>query len=1270
MEVAMSRYSIKLSGLLSFVLMVSAALAQKTTGEIKGTIQDPENAFVPKASVSAKDTSTGLAFSTVSGGDGAYVVPNLLPGKYSMTVTAPGFQKSLIDDIVVETGRSTEVQVKLEVGAISQTVEVSGSAIALETTSNQVATTVRNDYIRDLPIAGRDVLQFSSLSAGFTPGPSTEPGTFNGLFQGALNVSLDGTNVNDNRYKSTNGYASLVALRLDAIEEVTVSTAGLQADAAAGGAMTLQFMTRRGTSQYHGSVFEEVRNDYFNATDFFTHLRGLPKPSQKLNDAGASLGGPLKIPFVPYFKNKLFFFLNYEDAPVPGASTKTATTLTPAAQAGNYAYLGTDGNMHTVNVLALAGTAGYTSKIDPIVQTELTTINGTLSKATLLPISNNYFQQTVNWKIPTGLRDEYPTARLDYQITDKVAYHVAWNLRHNHTDPTGPSYPGLPGASGESKETHYALSNGVDTTFTPSIFNSFKFGIQSTIIGLNIGNSIHQWASQGDTSITFGSGLSAFIPTAHPTIRGNPAYTFSDQLSWVKGKHNMKFGASGIYTRFYESDYYGNAGVLNYTLGVASSDPINSVFVAANFPFIPATTLSTPAALYATLTGRVSSISGTQNINEKTRQYEKFAPLVYRENYASWGAFFQDSFRVSPVLTLNYGFRWEVPGVMTNTNNTFMAPVVGDLLAPSAAPFEPGVFGPAGPNYVPAIAQRSVTYSISHVNPAPNFGFAWNPRADTGLMAKLLGGGRTVIRGSYGISYFDEGLNVDYWTNTNAGNWQLVTAAAGAQFAAGSLTLESPNPPFVTAPSAFTPPFSEYQFAFNNYDVATTKANMHEPYVQTWNLGIQRELSKTTLLEVRYVGNKTTHKWHQYTLQEVNIFENGFLPEFQNAQKNLAINEANGKGATFQNLGLAGEAPLPIFEHSFGPNGSFGALAPGSSWTSATFVNQLLQGQIGTTAATLQGRTASNEGYYCRLVGANFGPCRDLGYTGASSYPINFWAPNPYVGQNDWMADNSWGNYNGLQITLRQRLSHGATLTFNYAWSHALTDMPTQSTSSGNVENYTTIRDFRLDKAPLGNDRRQTYGVYGTYDLPFAPGRKWNFRNPVLSRVLGGWAVGAIVNVRSGAQAFVGSAYRTINNYGDGGVLLQGISASQFRGMLLESPRSLPAGVAAVTTADPSLIGVSGTANPAYLAPWQVAGTLGDRFYITGAWNWTLDTSLKKDIRVNDRLHFTLQGEFLNLLNHPEFDLPTITPTSTTFGQVTSSMVGPRNIQLRGYLRW
>src|SRR5262249_1637824 len=148
---------------------------------------------------------------------------------------------------------------------------------------------------------------------------------------------------------------------------------------------------------------------------------------------------------------------------------------------------------------------------------------------------------------------------------------------------------------------------------------------------------------------------------------------------------------------------------------------------------------------------------------------------------------------------------------------------------------------------------------------------------------------------------------------------------------------------------------------------------MRNPYVQNWTLGIQREIARDTILEVRYVGNKTTHKWHLYNIQEVNIFENGFLQEFKNAQTNLAINQAAGVNS-FQNLGRAGQVPLPVFEAAFGARGSQAALAAGSSWTSSTFITNLQQSAVATLAQTLSGATRANSVYYCRLVGNNFTP--------------------------------------------------------------------------------------------------------------------------------------------------------------------------------------------------------------------------------------------------------------------------------------------------------
>jgi hypothetical protein len=225
---------------------------------------------------------------------------------------------------VVETGRTTDLPVHLILGSVQQTVEVKGATTALETTSNQVADTVRNDYVQNLPLGGRDTLPFALLSAGTTTS-GAGASTFNGLPEASLNISLDGINNNDQRYKSgSQGFSEKAPLRLDAIDEVTVATTGTEADTAAGGAMQIRFTTKRGTDKYHGKVFEELRNDDLNANGFFNNARGLPIAKVRLNDAGGQLGRPLPIP-VSFLKHKLFFFVNYEQLPASGTSGRSGT---------------------------------------------------------------------------------------------------------------------------------------------------------------------------------------------------------------------------------------------------------------------------------------------------------------------------------------------------------------------------------------------------------------------------------------------------------------------------------------------------------------------------------------------------------------------------------------------------------------------------------------------------------------------------------------------------------------------------------------------------------------------------------------------------------------------------------------------------------------------------------------------------------------------------------------------------------------------------------
>ena len=169
--------------------------------------------------------------------------------------------------------------------------------------------------------------------------------------------------------------------------------------------MTIQFTTKRGTNKYHGSLFEQFQNDDLNANSFFNNMRRLPIAKVRANDFGGDLGGPLNVPHVAFLKHKLFFFVNFEAAPRPGSANASTTLLTPEAQSGVFRYAGTDGQQHTVNVLSLGGAAGYQSTIDPTVASTLSTVNGTVSKGSVLPSSSNFYQQTLE------LEDRHRLAR-------------------------------------------------------------------------------------------------------------------------------------------------------------------------------------------------------------------------------------------------------------------------------------------------------------------------------------------------------------------------------------------------------------------------------------------------------------------------------------------------------------------------------------------------------------------------------------------------------------------------------------------------------------------------------------------------------------------------------------------------------------------------------------------------------------------------------------------------------------------------------------------
>ena len=1274
-------------GVLVTICCAPFAAGQGTmNGEIRGTVQDPSGALVPNVALKAKDVSTGLEKATASDANGGFVFLNLQPGTYRLTATAPGFQTTVYDSLLIETARVTDITVRMRVGDITEVVEVQATAVQLETSSNQLATTVTNTYIQELPFNGRDILNFALLMPGSQTANdrSGRNSTFNGLPNAALNITIDGVNNNSQRFKSGGtSFFEFAPSRLDAVEEITVSTSGGGAEASGEGAMQIRFTTKRGTDKYHFKIFEQFQNEDLNANDFFKNMRGQPISKSRTQNFGGNFGGKL-VPWVPYLRNKLFFFANFEMSPVPGSTTLSTNTLTAASQAGNFTYNGTDGQAHTVDLLTAARAGGLTSTIDPTIGAMLGRINATRANASgFLPVPNQPYFQTMTWVQPTNTTTVWPTVRLDYQVSPAIAWHGTWNLRHQLIDGSAPPYPGSPYTwTNGYKITTYVATNSLDWTIRPNILNTFTFGVQSNGEFFYAGADPHQWAPYGNKVLIMPSQantgtpiIATDIPTSGnitPFIRNNPVFELSNNLSWVKGKHKFSMGGKMLHTSFWETSY-GTAGLPNYTLGIASGDPVSTILQSA-LPGISTTNgdLTNAQNLYALLTGRLSSVSVNTNVDENTQKYAPFAPVTQRFAFTTAALYFQDSFRLTPRLTLNYGIRWQFDGVIHNTNGIDTSPDVSSFLGPSTALFQPGVLNG---NLNPVFKVTTHPYSHDYVNPAPNFGFAWNPSGYKGLLGKILGDGKTVIRGSYRLAQYNEGLNViSNLLPGNPGSSQSGALNPGAPgFTAGGLNLSSTIPSFDLNPQAFAPTLAQSLFTFNtsaNY----INPSLKSPYVQDFTFGIQREIAKGTVLSVNYLGNKATHLWHQYNYQETNIFENGFLQQFVQAQSNLTINQANGKTG-FANNGLPGQAALPIFDAAFGPLGSLGAVSSASGYTNGTFITNLQQGVAGTLANSL----ATNTTYFCRMVGNAFSPCAALGYGATGKYPMNFFRANPYVNNLNYIDDNGNTNYNALQIEIRRALSHGLSLTANYTWGHSLGNLYNVTSQSGLTQPH-TLRNGRLDYGPTPFDIRQSFQTYWTYALPFGKGRPFDMSNAILDRIAGGWSLGAVWRYTSGYVQQINTGRNTVNQFTSatgttgvsGAVLSGGVTLKQLQSDLNTiSGSSYPNLVT-----NKAIIGSNGQANPQYLSPPTTPGVFGQFLYLYGPNNLGMDMSLTKEIQLKERLKFSFQVEALNFMNHPIFPMATTNPTSATFGQVTSTASNPSNtsfgrvVQLRAYIQW
>lgn len=1220
----------------AFCFVIGPAHGQSgSQGTVQITVSDSSGAIVPGVRLELVELGSQDVRTAQTENKGAYTFVNLEIGTYRLTVSKSGYSTKVYQSVLVQAGQTTSIPVMMQIGQVNQAVEVTATNTpVLETSSNAIGLVVDMKQIENLPLQGRDLTAFSQLVAGYN-------GTYNGLPVNDQGSNIDGVIGSSSRMKFTGNVQPAVSPRIESIAEMTVQSDQLDLNSGFGQAsMQVNFVSRRGTNQFHGRVYDDFRNSGLNANSWGNNAVGLRKNKLILNDFGGSIGGPV-------LHDKLFFFGTYAMSKQPGSITAYNDVFTSAAQGGNFSYQGTDGSNHTVNVFSLAKQTNpnLPGTVNAQTAQQFQAINKSISGGKLAATSNPNFN-SLQWINSSPTTYYFPSARVDYNLSQKVRMYLAWMMTKQVQPEVNPAnFPGsgFTNQIAGSKNNNYTASFGLDYIVTPRLINQFKFGylydntqfaynaapLYATQLSVNWGyNTYGAISSNASNTGMSGQQYQTPISTFYPILNA------SDSVTWQHAGHTIGFGFSW----YREQDHYWNppAGYPFFNLGLATGDPALQAFTTATMPAASNTNLAEAGQLYAILTGRImNEANGQYAYDIKTKQYNtgKISEYPLDEVSSAAGLFVEDSWKVTPSLTLNYGLRWDFVGDQHDVTGAYHSASPSAIYGPSGVGnlFHPGSLQG---DMDPQITTRPNAYNAWKVTPQPAVGFAWNPKVTDGPWKAILGGDGTVIRGGFSLRRFTEPYQyfVDYASNFFSFYYQnfYLNANNSGQpgtFTPGSLALGDTIPAFGLSPTAYQVTAPESQFTFqNSTGVNGMNPNIQQPYTESWNFGIQRAIGNSRVLEVRYNGNRTIHQWLAINPNEVNIFENGFLAEFKKAQANLA---ANG-GTSFE----GSPASLPIFTAAFGGPG-----AP--DFTNAQYIRYLQTGQAGAMANVLSGINGTVP-YFCNLVGAGFGPCAtNAGYSGGGAgYPINFFQANPFAAgaQTGYMIAAGYANYNALQVDLRQRLWTGLQFDANYTWSHTL------GVSTGNqgyanyvpAANLFTLRNIAKSYGPSQFDLRNVLHANGTYDLPFGHGRPFLKDSGLEDKVLGGWTVGTIITFQSGAPTQLLGQFNTFNDYGDGGVTLTGVTPSQLQHAV--GVHRVP-GQNFADLIDPKYLvsTIGGGANSSYIAPNTTPGAIGNVLFLHGPHAFFEDLSLTKAIQIHENVNFRLQSEFLNVWNHPVF---------------------------------
>jgi hypothetical protein len=858
------------------------AFAQSNTGRIVGAVTSADG-VIPGATIKIKDNQTNKERTVTSAGDGAFVVPQLDIGTYTINVTAAGFKSYEATNVKVDVGQEYSLQVALEVGRVEETVTVTAGADLVNATNGSLSTTVSPRQILELPLNGRDPTSLVLLQAG-TASNGAQGVSINGQRMTFTNITRDGINIQDNHIRGNASSFSVERPTVDDVNEFTLTTQNAGADLGYG-ASQVQFVTPRGQNAWHGGVWEYNRNSKFAANNFFNNASGTPRSFLNRNQFGGKIAGPI-------IHDKLFFFASYEGLRLRTQSSELRTILTPSARQGTFTFINNANVTQSVNIFSLLPAGTPITGIDPIIQSRI---------LNLLPTAGNTSDRG-DGRVTTGYRflqrsntnrDKY-AGRLDYDLNSRHTFSAIYS----YTDESLNDRPDVDRPSGYAVEPvfnqpaariffatawRWSPSAKLTNEVRGGLFLSDPFFIRrlaepSFYLTLPLVNSPEvNTQSQG---------------------RDTRNYNIQNNAEYLWGNHSLRFGGQAQFVQDDTLTHFDT--VPRYTLATNTATPGLTAAAFTSLGGISQAQLTTANNLLALLGGIVSTGTQTFNVTSRNSGFVPNAPQAFDYRFDNYSFYISDQWRVRPTLTLNLGLRYELISPLREAQGLAIEPSIPDGQSVLEAVLNP--------NGVVNFIKGKNLNKYDRNNFAPIISFAYTPRFQNGFLRTVFGGEQTVLRGGFRVSYVNDEIlrSQDSSQTTNAGLATTVTLAP----LFGRLN----SPPPIVAP-AFRLPRT---FAENNAIAANFGAifaidpNYQIARSNEYNFGIQREIGRGIVVEARYVGGYSDNLPRGLDINNFDMINNGFLADFIRARNNLLLT-GNPACTSAQNPGCQALTVFPQF---------------------------------------------------------------------------------------------------------------------------------------------------------------------------------------------------------------------------------------------------------------------------------------------------------------------------------------------------------------------